>query len=164
MEIQRRVVLFELSGEVCAFPLEAVREILLTAELSHPPGLPPILKGFLKLSGEILGVIHLARLFHLAEPPEGLYQHLVVLKGSTPPLALSVDYVRGVTMVEANAFSPVGKKKIWNDCVESLATVGRERIPLLIPEKLLLKEERGVIAELQAEEKRRLGDLKGSRL
>src|SRR5579872_3714910 len=76
----RTIVVFNVIGQTCALELKELQEITSLAELSCPPGLPSILKGFLNLSGKAIPVLNLARLFHLNEGVPGLYSHLLILK------------------------------------------------------------------------------------
>ena len=66
-ESTRNLLVFHLSGLNCAFPLEAVREVVPMASLSSPPGLPSGLLGFLDLRGTAIPIVRLDRLFDLRE-------------------------------------------------------------------------------------------------
>ena len=65
LERTENLLVFHTSGLSCAFPLEAVREIVPMARLSSPPGLPSGLEGFLDLRGIAVPIVRLDRLFDL---------------------------------------------------------------------------------------------------
>lgn len=158
-QTQRSLVVFQLAGQVCALPLEAVREIVHMAQLSRPPGLPSILEGLLNLRGAIIPILRVGRLFNLPEQTPGLYTPLVILQNPDPPLALLVDGVNGVLPVSDEDLLPVREADLFNGCVEAEAVLNGRTVHLLSLERLLLKQERRRIAEFQALEQQRLGEL-----
>ncbi len=78
----QNLLIFHSSGLDCAFPLEAVREIVPMAMLSSPPGLPSGLAGFLDLRGTAIPIVRLDRLFDLPEQLPGLHTPMIVLRGA----------------------------------------------------------------------------------
>lgn len=150
------LLLFEFAGEHFGIPAAAVREVLPLPLLSRPPGTPAPLAGFLNLGGSAVGVLCPRRLFLLPDSPPGLYAHLILLRGAAAPLALLVDRAGGTVEISDQDVLPVGKGHSFNGCVEGEAIIEGRTIHLLLPEKLLLKEERTRIAELQAMETERL--------
>jgi len=74
-ELTQNLLIFHSSGLDCAFPLEAVREIVPMAQLFSPPGLPSGLAGFLDLRGTAIPIVRLDRLFDLPEQQAGLHIH-----------------------------------------------------------------------------------------
>src|ERR1700719_3899536 len=89
----RDLLIFQSSGLNCAFPLEAVREIVPMATLSTPPGLPSGLAGFLDLRGTAIPIVRLDRLFNLAEQLPGLHTPMIVLHRVLGPIGLLVESV-----------------------------------------------------------------------
>ena len=63
--LEQNVLIFHTSGLDCAFPLEAVQEIVPMATLYCPPGMPSGLAGFLDLRGTAVPIIRVDRLFDL---------------------------------------------------------------------------------------------------
>ncbi|MGH1575468.1 chemotaxis protein CheW [Methylobacterium sp. P31] len=87
-------------GERYGVPLTAVAQVLLTRPSTPMPGAVPALLGLIALSGQIVGVLSLARALGRPEPSpdtEDAAGHLVVLRGAQPhPVALAVDRVLGI--------------------------------------------------------------------
>ena len=106
-ECTRNLLIFRSSGLDCAFPLEAVREIVPMARLSCPPGLPTGLVGFLDLRGTAIPIVRLDRLFDLPEQQAGLHTPMIVLRGVLGPIGILVDSVRGIVPVPAGV-TPLG--------------------------------------------------------
>jgi purine-binding chemotaxis protein CheW len=158
----RSLLVFRLAGQTCALPLEKVREILPMALLAHPPGLPSLLEGFLNLGGIAIPVLRLDRLFALPPLQPGLYTPLLVLRGPEPPLALLVEKVEAVLSVPGEALLPVRAGHAFNDCAAAEVALGDRTLHLLSPERLLLREERQRLAELQARAQQRLGELEAA--
>jgi purine-binding chemotaxis protein CheW len=150
---------FRLAGQLCALPLEKVREILPMPRLARPPGLPSLLEGFLNLGGMALPVLRLDQLFALPPLQPGLYTPLLVLRDPDPPLALLVEQVEAVLSVPGEALLPVREGHAFNDCATAEVALGGRTLHLLSPERLLLREERQRLAELQAMAQQRLGGL-----
>lgn len=157
-----RLLIFEIAGDSFAIPLDAVREILPLPLLSHPPGIPSFLEGFLNLEGQAVPVLNLARLFRLQGPKTTPYSHLIVLEKTGAPPAILVDRAAGAREVPKESVMPVGQRRSFNDYLEGDARIGRQTIHILSVEKLLLEEERNRIAEFQAMEQERLRQLKES--
>jgi chemotaxis signal transduction protein len=68
-EHAQNLLIFHACGLDCAFPLEAVREIVPMASLVAPLGLPAAVAGFLDLRGTAIPIIRLDRLYDLPEQP-----------------------------------------------------------------------------------------------
>jgi purine-binding chemotaxis protein CheW len=153
---RHRLVTFALADSVCALRLGDIREILPTAELSRPPGLPALLEGLLNLGGVVLPVVNLRRLFGLNELAPALYGHLIVLQSSTAQLAFLVDYVQDVVELAAAELHPVEPGRSINACVEAEVSYAGRTVHLMTAQKLLLAEEHARIAELCAREQERL--------
>ncbi|MHB2208839.1 chemotaxis protein CheW [Methylobacterium sp. CM6257] len=88
-------------GERYGVPLSAVAQVLPMRPCTPMPGAVPALLGLIALSGQIVGVLSLARALGRPEPApdtEAAAGHLVVLRGAQPhPVALAVDRVLGIT-------------------------------------------------------------------
>lgn len=114
------------------------------------------MEGFLNLRGIAIPVIRLDRLFELPVISPGLYTHLVILNVTHPPVALMVDRVTDIRKVSTDALLPVPEQRVFNDCVEALVSGADGEVHLVLPDRLLLEEERRRVAELQALEQERL--------
>lgn len=156
------VLVFELAGDIFAIPLDAIREILPLPFLSKPPGLPSILAGFLNLGGQAISVLNLKRLFDMPDSVSGPYSHVVVLKQTNVPLGLLVDRSAGTAAAPPESFVPVADGHSLNDCVEADVRIGNQTAHVLSVERLLLKQERARVGELQAMEQKRLERLEES--
>lgn len=62
-----KLVIFELQGDLFAFPGESIREILSQVDVFFVPGCPPSLEGVINVRGDIESVISLHELLHLPE-------------------------------------------------------------------------------------------------
>ena len=160
---RQRIVVFQVAAQLYALPVVAVSEIVSLAQLSQPPGLPPVLAGFLNLGGAAIPVVRLARLLGLPEQPVGLYTPLILLRSAGSPLALLVDAVRSIELIDEQAVVPVGENYCFNDCAEGLVTLGESRIVLLSEQRLLREQEQRRIAELADIEQARLAALQEAR-
>jgi purine-binding chemotaxis protein CheW len=157
----RDLLIFRSSGLGCAFPLEAVREIVPMARLACPPGLPSALAGFLDLRGAAIPILRLDRLFDLPEQRPGLHTPMIVLRGITAPIGVLVDSVRGIV-----ATPPAGLLAIPGDCTFQGCATGTmeldgDLIHVLSAAALLADKEHRMIADYSAMSLARLAHLAG---
>jgi purine-binding chemotaxis protein CheW len=144
------LLIFHASGLGCAFPLDAVLEIVPIAQLSTPPGLPSVLAGFLDRMGTAIPILLLDRLFHLPEQPRGLNTPFILLHGADGPVGFLVGAVRQIVSTTAVNFLPRPEKHLFRDCATATVDLDGELFHLLSPERILLERERRVLAEFQA--------------
>ena len=149
------LLIFHFSGLGCAFPLDAVREIVPMARLSLPPGLPSGLAGFLDLRGTAIPIVRLDRLFDLPEQQPGLHTPMIVLRGVLAPIGILVNSVRGIVEV------PVGLVKIpadatFHGCATGTMEIDGDLIHVLSPALLLQASEDRLLADYGAMSRARL--------
>lgn len=156
--VKDKVVVFEVSGYSCGLPMEQVREIVPMCDLARPPGLPPLLEGFLNLRGEITPVLRMERLFGLSPIILRRHTQIIVLHGETP-LALLADEVRNVVSLGPDELLPASDDSVFNDCVEGVLFTARAPVHVLRVDRLLLAQEKRRISEHQEIEHRRLMEL-----
>lgn len=153
------LVVFDIAGRNCAVPAACVREVVHFAELAYPPGMPPVLEGFLNYAGEALPVVRLARLFDLIGKAPGLYAPMLVLRPAHGAIVLLVDAVRSVTTVPDSALQPVSDSSAFNGCLRAELSLRGEPVHLLALDRLLLEQERRRMAELRGMVEERLAAL-----
>ena len=139
------LVAFRLAGARFALPVEAVAEVVPVAALGRPPELPAVVEGLLNLAGEAVPVLRLDRLLGLADGRYGLGASILVLKG-LPLTALLVEHVDAVLAAADLAVLPVAADRSFNGCVAAQLEAGDAVLHLLVPERLLLEEERRRLA------------------
>src|ERR1700733_8844501 len=115
-ERTQNLLIFHSSGLDCAFPLEAVREIVPMATLSSPPGLPSGLAGFLDLRGAAIPIVRFDRLFDLPEQLPGLHTPMIVLRGVLGPIGVLVESVRGIVPVSSSRLLEIPEGCTFGGC------------------------------------------------
>src|SRR5580658_9490851 len=110
------LLVFNLSGLDCAFPIAAVREIVPMASLSSPPGLPSGLAGFLNLRGTAIPIIRMDRLFDLSEQKWGLHTPMIILRGVAGPVGILVDSVRAIVSVPSSSLLTIPEDRTFLGC------------------------------------------------
>lgn len=150
VDSQRALLVFRLTGQSVALPLENVQRLALMAQLARPPGLPSSLEGILNLAGTAVPVLRLDRLLHLPAADSGLYSMLIILKGiSDGWVAVRVDRVTGIVSVPETTLVPVGREDTFNGCAEAAVRVEGQTVHLLSPGRILLERERERLIEFQ---------------
>ena len=159
---QQNLLVFSSSGLDCAFPLEAVQEVVPMALLSVPPGLPSGLAGFLDLRGTAVPIVRLDLLFDLPEQKPGLYTPFIILRGTDSPTGVLVGAVRQIVRLEVAAFLPLPESQTFHACATAAFDLDASLVYLLSPERILVAHERRLLAEFQAVAQERLRHLEES--
>lgn len=137
----RRLVAFELSGEVYGVLITTVTEIReILPVMPLPVGrVPAHVLGLVNLRGNIVPVIDLRRRFGLTMAASTPENRLVVLKGPGYAVALWVEVVLGLARLPKAAFHPAppGVAKMDAEYYDQVATLnGRMLIELNVPKLL----------------------------
>jgi purine-binding chemotaxis protein CheW len=146
----QNLLIFHSSGLDCAFPLEAVREIVPMATLSTPPGLPSGLAGFLDLRGTAVPIVRLDRLFNLREQQPGLHTPMIVLRGTLGPVGVLVGSVRGIVKAPTARLLDLPPDGTFQGCATAVLQIDGEPIHLLSPASLLAANEHRLLADYGA--------------
>lgn len=149
-ERAQNLLIFRLSGLDCAFPLDAIREIVPMAMLSSPPGMPVGLAGFLDLRGTAIPIVRLDLLFDLREQPPGLHTPMIVLRGSGNPVGILVDSVRGIVPLASTQLLDLPADGTFQGCALASFELDGDLIHLLTPDMLLEANEVRLLAEYSA--------------
>jgi purine-binding chemotaxis protein CheW len=156
----RRFVLMGVADQRYAMPVDAIQEVLAAPELSTPPGMPRILVGFMDVGGTATPVVSLARLFDLPEALAVLYTPILLLRDQSNPLAIKVEQVFGTALISDSAIARLSPRDVTGDAVVGMAMVDDRCVVVLSPDRLLLRQERTRLAELQCFEQNRLAAIR----
>jgi purine-binding chemotaxis protein CheW len=141
------LLVFNLSGLDCAFPITAVREIVPMAALSSPPGLPSGLAGFLDLRGTAIPIIRMDRLFDLSEQQPGLHTPMIILRGVAGPIGVLVESVRAIVSMPSSSLLPIPEDRTFQGCAVAALQFDGDLIHLLSPAGLLEANEVRCLAD-----------------
>jgi purine-binding chemotaxis protein CheW len=155
-ERMQNLLVFHTSGLNCAFPLEAVREIVPMARLSSPPGLPSGLLGFLDLRGTAIAIVRLDRLFNLPEQKPGLHTPMIILRGVLGPIGILVQSVRGIVPEHCARLVDLPEGGTFQACASAALELNGELIHVLSPAALLNANEVRLLADYGAASQARL--------
>ena len=155
-ERTQNLLVFHSSGLNCAFPLQAVREIVPMASLSSPPGLPSGLEGFLDLRGTAIPIVRLDRLFDLPEQQPGLYTPMIILRGVLGPIGILVDRVRGIVSLPSTELVDIAEDQTFQGCATASVKLDGDLVHLLSPAALLSANEDRLLADHGATAQARL--------
>jgi purine-binding chemotaxis protein CheW len=150
IETTPNLLLFCSNGLDCAFPIEAVREIVPMAMLSCPPGLPSGLAGFLDLRGTAIPIVRLDRLFNLPEQLPGLHTPLIVLHGVRGPIGILVESVRSIVPAPRSLLLEISEDRTFQGCVTAGFHFDGNLIHVLSPAALLNASEVRLLADYSA--------------
>jgi purine-binding chemotaxis protein CheW len=154
------LVVFRCGERRCALDRAAVDEVTPLPELSHPPGMPAGVEGYLNLGGEAVVVVDAARLFGLENDAEvdPLYRHILILGEEGEHTGLLVDRVEDVKVIADDAVLPAAAEHSLNDTVTGQVDLGGP-VFLLAADRILLAAEKERFAGLKRAEQARLDAL-----
>jgi len=142
---------FRIAGQIYAFPLESVHEVLALPEGLVPPvGSDAAILGVTLLRDKLLPVVSLAGL--LALTPSSHRQRIVVVEWNGASLGLAVDKMDALHRLPLSAIDPVPtvlKRGGGSAEIEALARIdkGRTLVSILSAEKLFGHQAVGTIIE-----------------
>jgi purine-binding chemotaxis protein CheW len=151
-------LIFEVGNSLFALPQTQIQEVLPLPALILPPGLPPILAGFVNLDGQYLPVLELAFLFQMPAYIQQIDQHLLRLR-QTPMLCLVKRVLELCSLPEPLPLEP---DQSLNNYLAGFLNYRGQRVALISVEKLLLAEEKARIQALQNMVQQRLDTLESS--
>jgi purine-binding chemotaxis protein CheW len=158
----KTVVILRCGAVIGALDRSAVREIAPLPNLAHPPSLPANVEGVVDVGGEAVIVVSLAAILGLPEETAGeeggIYQHLVLLAGDMRGVALRVERVADVRVINEAEVTPAAGVSL-NGCVTGQIELDGERVHLLDANRIFLSAERDWLADLQRKEQARLDAL-----
>jgi purine-binding chemotaxis protein CheW len=96
----QQFVTFHVGGEVFAFPMADVREIIRVPEVVRIPLAPPTLEGMANLRGRVLPVVNLRRTFNFEQIAYDDSTRVVIVELNGSPVGFVVDRVASVISVE----------------------------------------------------------------
>ena len=152
-------VVFRITTCRCALRADDVWKVVHIPLLTSPPGLPPLVIGFMNLAGLAVPVLPLDRL--LGQPGGRFhpYLHVLILKSANRPLGLLVERVEAIVRLRDQDMTGVHDDESLNGCIRSRARIGGEEVFLVATERLLDARETRVLSELQAIQQQRLAEL-----
>jgi chemotaxis signal transduction protein len=109
--VAEKLVCFTVGGQELGAPIRAVKETLPERPITRVFLLPQVLAGLTNLRGEVVAVIHLARLLELEDAPDSATteHNIVILRSARANRAacgLLVDRLLGVRDVDDSAIQP----------------------------------------------------------
>jgi purine-binding chemotaxis protein CheW len=98
-----QLLTFELAGRRFALAAGLVREVTRTVALASLPKAPPIVEGVINFRGTLVPVLDVRHRFGLPFRPLTLDQHLIIARTNRRLVALRVDRVLDLVVVDEDA-------------------------------------------------------------
>lgn len=144
------LLMFGLSGRRFALGRAHVHSLLPMAALAPPSNGPPLLVGFLMLPDLALPVLNLALLLGLPQWAPTPATALLRLKGASPR-ALMVDRAIAIVRPDADAWREVPAEHSFAGVLGAEVLMDGESCGVLLPDRLLLREEEDRLEAFRAE-------------
>ena len=161
--VPEKVLVFRVDTQLCALPVNCIREVLHRPELVSAPGQPAILEGFLNLHGEPYPVISVRRLFGLPPAPTDLYAPLMLVDLGSLHAVFEADDIETVAET-SGTLRPFDANASPNECaLGMLSAAGPDgeqfEVTLLSCQRMLLARETACLAEMRSKVQERLKEV-----
>ena len=137
----QKLVMFHIDEQQFALSLDHVDRIIPIIETRELPRAPEHVIGTINLSGELLPVISMRKLFLIPCRDFELTDQLIIVNTKKIKFALWVDQVAEVLSANESQLVPNDKVFIENELVEGLVQLNNNRILISDPDKFLTNEQ-----------------------
>lgn len=131
---QEKAVLFRLGDETYALPIEAVKRVFAEPILTPAPGVAGRWAGVFAVQGEIVPILHLARILDMPESTANSGEYVLTLRTLGKKVGLLVGRVLEIREIPAKTLRPAGNQ------TRCLKGVGADNT-LLLDIDLLMEQE-----------------------
>jgi purine-binding chemotaxis protein CheW len=132
-----RLLIFGVSGRLCACELDSIREIVPYRQATRLPGAPPFVTGLINLRGSILTVMDLGLRLG-GSPVDPIKGSIVLAEHGSRVIGLGVDELRDVQRVPREQVEPADGE-IGSGLVSGVLRVG-EDVAMLLDVRAILKQ------------------------
>ncbi|HHW40623.1 MAG TPA: chemotaxis protein CheW [Syntrophomonadaceae bacterium] len=151
----RKLVVFELAGELYGVDIFDVREIVGDTPVTRIPRAPDFLEGVVNLRGKLIPVIDLRKRFGFEEGEKTRETRIIIVDISGREAGLVVDSVREVATVEENSIEPAPAVTTINAAfIEGLAKMDDKLIIIIKLDLILEAEEKEMLGRMDRNAKR----------
>lgn len=148
---------FRLQGELYAFGILNVKEILEYGHVTKVPMMPDFIQGVINLRGEVVPVINLARRFGMETQAITKRTCVIIVEveneGQKQDLGVMVDIVSEVLDIPASDMrtTPGFGAKIRTDFIRSMGKLGDDFVIILDEDRVLSIHELAMVSEMRSQ-------------
>ena len=145
---------FRLNGELYAFGILKVKEILEYSGVTRVPMMPDFIQGVINLRGEVVPVINLARRFEMKAQAITKRTCVIIVEvendGQYQDLGVMVDIVSEVLEIPESDMrnTPGFGARIRTDFIRSMGKLGEDFVIILEEDKVLSVDELAVVNDM----------------
>jgi len=144
-----QILLFSLDEPRYALELTAVERVVRSVEITPLPGAPEIVLGVINFQGRIIPVVNIRKRFNLPWREPDLDDRLIIARTSMRLVAVAVDSVIGVQLIEDVEIAGAGQALPSASCIQGAAKVDGDIILIYDLDRFLsLDEEQELSASL----------------
>ncbi len=146
-----QIVVFTLADQAYGVDIGSILEIIRPEAVTKVPGSPDFIEGIIKLRGQVIPVIDLARRFGLAGPERAAESRkIIVVEAGGTKVGMLVDGVSEVLRFSGDQVKP--PPEIVADpataYLQGIVLIDERLIILLDVRRLLYEEEKGALEEI----------------
>jgi purine-binding chemotaxis protein CheW len=140
-ERHMEIVLFSLDEPRYALELSSVERVVRSVEITPLPGAPDIVPGVINFQGRVIPVVDIRKRFNLPVRGIDLNDRFIIARTSRRLIALTVDSVTGVQMIENRELAVAGQDIPFASCIQGAAKVDGDIILIYDLERFLSLDE-----------------------
>ena len=129
-----QIVSFRLAGEEYAFPITAVKEVILPTTITRVPQMPACIEGVLNLRGTVIPVVDLRLRFGMPRAEHNEQTRILIAKPGGRVVGFIVDAVSQVLRIRRDQVNPPPEtiSGIAQKYLNGLARISDERMLILL--------------------------------
>ena len=146
--VDKQLVVFDLSDEAYGIDIGAVRSIIRMQEITNVPRAPEFVDGVINLRGKVIPVVDLHRRFGLPSTEQTKDSRVVAVDINGQDIGMVVDAVTEVMRIPVSSVEPPSSVIITDDSdyLMGIAKVDDRLIILLELERVFSEEDRAALA------------------
>ena len=150
VQLEKQLVVFDLSSEAYGVDIETVREIIRLQDITRVPKTPEFIEGVINLRGKVIPVLDLRKRFGLEVGEQSEENRIVVVDIRGQDIGMVVDAVTEVLRIPANSVEPPSSVIVTadSDYLLGIAKLEERMIILLDLERVLSETDMGSLSEL----------------
>lgn len=143
-EMKNMYLNFNVDNKVYGIEIRYVIQIIGMQEITKMPGMPPDMKGFINLRGNVIPVVSMRLRFGETEGEYSDRTCIIVVQVGEKEVGLIVDAIQETITIKPESISPAPStgESVSNPCIMGVAQLPNDRVAILIHvSKLFINQE-----------------------
>lgn len=143
------LVIASLDALRLGIPVETVERVIMAAEITPLPEMPPAIAGAINVHGEVMPVVDLRNRFRLPSKPLSPSDQFVIVRPGRRALAVTVDEVVDIVQFERDALLPAPQLLPWMEHIHGVVRLDDGLLVVKDPERFLDLDDWNALASME---------------